>query len=384
MKFIGRDRFSSVLRGLALGFVVAHASVAAAEDRLLRETVDFTGAITFYSHKVPALVIGAVRNGERAVAGFGKTASGAAPDGRTVFRIGSVTKTFTGDVLASMTAAGAVGLADPLQKHLGWGVTVPVRDGKGVRLIDLATHSGGFPREVPHEPGPANDPFSTITRQAFVDFLNKGDLLYAPGTGAVYSNMGFDLLAAALAGASGKPYPTLLRERITGPLAMPDTVFALNDDQRTRLLAGHDFGGEAMPDAPTGLIIVGSGGLYSTVDDILTWLQWHLDRLAAKDAEARLIDHAVWLQRDALSPVSGFDESGRMDAIALAWIVMMPDGNRPLILQKAGALQGVFCYAAFAPARGIGAFVAINQFDFGAAAGMTSAVNELIATLAPR
>jgi D-alanyl-D-alanine-carboxypeptidase/D-alanyl-D-alanine-endopeptidase len=380
----GRHRMSALVCGVAFGIAVASASVAAAEDRLLKETVDFTGAITFYSHKVPALVMGAVRNGERAVSGFGEAKPGTPPDGRSVFRIGSVTKTFTGDVLGSMTAAGAVGLADPLQKHLGWDVAVPARDGRIVRLVDLVTHSGGFPREVPREPGPANDPFATITRQAFVDFLKKGDLLYPPGTGAMYSNMGFDLLAAALAGASGKPYPALLRERVTGRLGMPDTVFTLNEDQRGRLLAGHGFGGEVMPDAPTGSIIVGSGGLYSTVDDILTWLQWHLDRFSPQDAEARLIDHAVWLQRDGLSPVSGFDESGRMDGIALAWIVMMPEGNRPLILQKAGALQGVFCYAAFAPARGIGAFVAINQFDFGAAQAMTAAVNELITTLAPR
>ena len=98
----------------------------------------------------------------------------------------------------------------------------------------------------------------------------------------------------------------------------------------------------------------------------------------------RLVDHAVWLQRDGLSPVYGFDESGRMDGLGLAWIVMMPQGNRPLILQKAGGLQGIFCYAAFAPSRGIGAFIAINQFDFGAAMAMAAAVNDLIATLAPR
>jgi serine-type D-Ala-D-Ala carboxypeptidase/endopeptidase len=389
MRSSGRRGYSAVLCGAAVvaGIAGGFPSAAAADDQLLKEAVEFTGVVTFVAHKVPGLVIGAVRNGERAVSGFGKTstgAGGATPDGKTILRIGSVTKVFAGAVLASMAAAGTVALADPLQKHLGWDVKVPARQGKAVRLIDLATHAGGFPREVPHEPGPANDPFATITKQAFVEFLRKDDLLFAPGTGALYSNMGFDLLAAALAGASGKPYPDLLRERITRPLGMMDTTFTPSDEQRARLMQGHDFGGEPMPDAPTGPVIVGSGGLYSTVNDILTWLEWHLDRFSAQDAEMRLIDHAVWLQRDGLSPVYGFDESGRMDALGLAWIVMMPQGNRPLILQKAGGLQGIFCYAAFAPSRGIGAFVAINQFDFGAAGAMTSAVNELIATLAPR
>jgi hypothetical protein len=81
------------------------------------------------------------------------------------------------------------------------------------------------------------------------------------------------------------------------------------------------------------------------------------------------------LQRDGLWPLYGLDESGRMDGLALAWIVMMPERQRPLILQKAGGLQGIFCYAAFAPTRGIGAFSAINKFDFAAATAMAQAVN---------
>ena len=43
-----------------------------------------------------------------------------------------------------------------------------------------------------------------------------------------------------------------------------------------------------------------------------------------------------------------------MDAMGLGWVVMMPKGNRPLILQKAGGLQGIFSYVAFAPTRGVG------------------------------
>ena len=301
-----------------------------------------------------------------------------------MFRIGSVTKAFTGEVLASLVAGATVKLTDPLEKHLGWNVPIPTRDGKAVRLIDLATHSGGFPREVPHHPGPADDPFSTITKESFKTSLDRDQLLFAPGTGALYSNMGFDLLAASLAGASGKTYADLLRERITAPLRMNDTGFSITADQKARLMQGHDFDGKPLPDVPTGPIIVGSGGLYSSVSDILTWLQWHVDRLAKDGAEVRLIEHATWLVRDGLIPVYGFDKSGKMDGIALAWIVMMPQGNRPLILQKAGGLQGIFCYAAFAPSRGVGAFIAINKFDFGAAMAMASAVNDMIAALAPR
>jgi D-alanyl-D-alanine-carboxypeptidase/D-alanyl-D-alanine-endopeptidase len=78
------------------------------------------------------------------------------------------------------------------------------------------------------------------------------------------------------------------------------------------------------------------------------------------------------------------DECGRMDAMTLGWVIMAPDGDRPLILQKSGGLQGVFSYAAFAPTRNIAACAAINAFDVPAVLAMAKAVNDLIAELAPR
>ena len=173
----GRNQALIVL-SCALAIIVAgsFSAITAAEGRLLQKTVEFTGEITFLEHKVPGLVIGAVRNGERAIAGFGTTSTGssAVPDGKTIFRIGSVAKAFPGAVLASTAVEGALASTDRLEQHLGWDVKVPTRDGKAVRLFHLATHSGGFPREVPHEPGPTNDPFSTITKSAFVALLSSG------------------------------------------------------------------------------------------------------------------------------------------------------------------------------------------------------------------
>jgi len=73
-----------------------------------------------------------------------------------------------------------------------------------------------------------------------------------------------------------------------------------------------------------------------------------------------------------------------MDAMGLAWVIMAPKGDGPLILQKAGGLQGVFSYVAFAPAHGIGVCAAINAFDVGAGLAMAKTANDLIMELAPR
>jgi D-alanyl-D-alanine-carboxypeptidase/D-alanyl-D-alanine-endopeptidase len=149
-------------------------------------------------------------------------------------------------------------------------------------------------------------------------------------------------------------------------------------------MQGHDFDGAPLPDVPTGSVIVGASGLYSTPRDLLRWLRWHLDRFANDRAAERLIDHAAYLWRDGLISVVGMDESGRMDAMGLGWVIMAPEGDRPLILQKAGGLQGIFSYVAFSPARNVAVMVAINAFDFNAALAMGNAANELLAELAPR
>jgi D-alanyl-D-alanine-carboxypeptidase/D-alanyl-D-alanine-endopeptidase len=369
--------------GLLAATALPWSRPAQASQALLDESVGFAGQILFLALKVPALVIGVIRDGQTSIQGFGRHADNAneAPDGDTLFRIGSITKSFTGQVLASLAADGMVRLADPLTKYCP---EFAMQGDQPIRLIDLATHSAGLPREVPHEPGPPDDPFVNITPDAFMGWLKANPLMFAPGTAISYSNFGFDLLAAALARAAHAPYPDLLDARVIRPLGLRDTTFAPSTEQAARIMSGHNFDGSPMPNAKTGNVIVGSGGLYSSARDLLAWLKSHLDRFSNEDASARLIDHAAYLWRDGLNAVFGMDESGHMDAMGLAWVIMAPEGDRPLILQKAGGLQGVFSYVAFAPARGIGVCVAINAFNIAAGLAMAKAANDLIAQLAPR
>jgi D-alanyl-D-alanine-carboxypeptidase/D-alanyl-D-alanine-endopeptidase len=369
--------------GLLAATALPWSRPAQASQALLDESVGFAGQILFLALKVPALVIGVIRDGQTSIQGFGRRADNAneAPGGDTLFRIGSVTKSFTGQVLASLAADGMVSLADPLTKYCP---EFAMQGDQPIRLIDLATHSAGLPREVPHEPGAPDDPFVNITPDAFVGWLKANPLMFAPGTAISYSNFGFDLLAAALARGAHAPYPDLLDARVIRPLGLRDTAFAPSTQQAARIMPGHNFDGSPMPDAKTGDVIVGSGGLYSSARDLLAWLKWHLDRFSNERASERLIDHAAYLWRDGLNAVFGMDESGHMDAMGLAWVIMAPEGDRPLILQKAGGLQGVFSYVAFAPGRGIGVCVAINAFDIAAGLAMAKAANDLIAQLAPR
>ncbi len=251
--------------GLLAGAALPWPRPARAGQALLDESVGFAGQILFLAIKTPALVLGVVHDGQTSIQGFGRRADNPneAPSADTLFRIGSITKAFTGQVLASLAADGLVSLADPLTKYAPEFVAPMSEGGRPIRLIDLATHSAGLPREVPHPPGPPDDPFANITPEAFVAWLKANPLMFTPGTSVSYSNFGFDLLAAALARAAHEPYPDLLEARVLRPLGLSDTAFAPSAVQGQRIMTGRNFDGSPLPNVTTGPVIVGSGGLYS-------------------------------------------------------------------------------------------------------------------------
>ncbi len=364
---------------------------ARAEDPLLTEAVNFAGAIAFLGGGAPALVIAAIKDGETAVAGFGETfkGSGQAPDGDTFMRIASISKAFCGDVLGSLAAGNALALTDPLQDHLPPAYVVPQKDGHTLRLIDLVTQASGLPREVPNQANPTpenpyDDPFGGNTPEVQIAGLQGDPYLFPPGTGALYSNWGYDLLGAALAHTTGKPYADLLTERVLTPRGMTDTKFNLAPGDEARAMHGHGFDGAPMPWVPSPATIECAGGLYTTANDMLKWMAWHLDRDDAANAQWRTMNHAAWLWRDGLVPVGGLDDAGAMTAMSLGWVVVAPVGNAPLMLNKTGGLQGEFSYVVIAPTRGVGVFVSMNEFSVGGFPLMVQTANNLIAELTPR
>jgi serine-type D-Ala-D-Ala carboxypeptidase/endopeptidase len=375
----------AVVAGLCTAMLAVGPGQARAEDKMLADTVDLTGTILFLSTGVPALVIGVIHQGETVVRGYGEIAKGTGkkPDGDTLMRIGSITKVFAGAVMASLVVDGTVHFTDPLQDHLGWNVKIPERGGRKIRFIDLVTHSSGLPREAEVEPVGENQPTAVGSKESYIATLESDPQFFPAGTGILYSNFGFDLMAQALANAAGKPYPELLKERVLDPVGLKDTRFDLTEADKARTMQGHNFDGSPLSLIETAPIIQGAGGLYSTTNDMLRWLQWHLGAVPM-GFEMRLVNHATYLQRDGLYPVVGVDEAEEMDAMGMGWVIQNPQGNRPPILQKTGGLQGQFSYVVFAPSRDIGVFVSINQFSVPAFNAMVKAANGLITQLAPR
>jgi D-alanyl-D-alanine-carboxypeptidase/D-alanyl-D-alanine-endopeptidase len=375
---------STILGCLLVALSVAPA--ARADSALLEEAVGLSGIAVFLESGAPGMVLAVVQGEDDLVVGFGETArgSGQEPDGRSLVRLGSISKAFAGEVLGGLAAEGRLGLTDPLSRYAPDGVGLPDVDGRAITLLDLATHAAALPRELPVAPPEGSPPFAWPTAADRFAWLAGQRLPWAPGSIAAYSNLGFDLLGAALATATGTPYPDLLRARITGPLGMADTGLAPNQEQCGRLMAGYGIpGAEAAPCVATA-DIAASGGVYSTADDMVRWLRHNLARSDPAVWPTLALTHAGYLQRQDLVAAIGFDEAGPMDAIALAWLIENADGPRPTIVQKTGGLAGFMSYVAFAPGREVGAFVVVNRIDFGMFGVLTAGVNAIISMHAVR
>lgn len=186
-------------------------------------------------HPGAAISIGARVDGVEVLLGLGERP----PSPDTVYEIGSITKVFTGILLAELAREGRLALEDPLRKHLPDGVAPP--EGGEVKLVHLATHSSGLPR-MPGNFGPKDggDPYADYDEALLFAFLSECDLKSTPGERYEYSNLGAGLLGTLLARNAGADYETVLRQRVLAPLRLHDTAITLDPSMQRRLVPGHD------------------------------------------------------------------------------------------------------------------------------------------------
>ncbi|WP_418275039.1 serine hydrolase domain-containing protein [Isoptericola jiangsuensis] len=208
---------------------------------------------------------------------------GAAPDAATRFEIASITKTFTGALLARAVVTGDVSLDTPVgdlvDEVAGLG-----RDGVLVTLRHLATHTSGLPRAHLSTLGSTLDvlrgvdPYRDHTEAGLLQAIRAGRLGRTPGTGRqAYSNSGFGLLGIALARRAGAPWADVVRERLTVPLGLADTGTrgAATPDQVARTAVGYHRRRTPAPDWNLDAL-PGAGALLSTAGDQLGWADAHL------------------------------------------------------------------------------------------------------------
>jgi len=128
------------------------------------------------------------------------------------FEVGSITKTMTATLLASLVGDAVVALDDEVGRWLDAG---PNAD---ITLEQLATHTSGLPRLAPNQPTEETNPYRDFTAKRAEEGLRAATR--TPRAGHLYSNFGYQLLGLVLERASGERYQAMLAERLLRPLGM--------------------------------------------------------------------------------------------------------------------------------------------------------------------
>jgi CubicO group peptidase (beta-lactamase class C family) len=227
---------------------------------------------------VPGIVYGVVHGGRLVhVEGRGAaTIGGPAPDVDSVFRIASMTKSFTAAAILMLRDDGLLRLDDPLTVHLPFAASIGSPDGVPVTIRDVLTMGGGLATDDPW-----GDRQESLPPLDF-DALVAGGLSFCrqPGTAFEYSNTGYALLGRVIDEVSGQPYREFVRDRLLVPLGMTSTGYDPRSVAADRLATGYRIDATGRP-VEEPVVTPGTfsamGGLLSTVHDLTVWVTGMVD-----------------------------------------------------------------------------------------------------------
>ena len=230
----------------------------------------------------PSLAWGIVRDGTLVEHGSFGRVNGAAPTDRTVYRIASMTKSFSAAITLLLRDDGVLSLEDPIGRHAPELVDVrsPTGDAPPVTIRDLLCMSSGLVSDDPWA-----DRHLDLTDAEF-DRVVRDGLVFAQPTGACheYSNFGFALLGRVIHRATGTRLRHHVTERLLEPLGMTRTTWDRPDhDEWARPMRWLDdrFVAE-LPPLHDGMIAP-MGGIWTTVADLATWSSWLASAFPARD-----------------------------------------------------------------------------------------------------
>lgn len=220
---------------------------------------------------IPGAAWGVIIDGRLAhvgVTGFRDLATKAPVDTSSVFRIASMTKSFTAMAILRLRDEGKLSLDDAAERYVPElaGLAYPTTDSPKITIRHLLSHAGGFPEDNPwgdQQLARTDDEMSRMMR-AGIPFSNT------PGVAYEYSNYGFAILGRIVTRVSGVPYAEYVAANILRPLGMRSTTLSPQSVPANRLAHGYrweDDQWKEEPQLPDGAF--GSmGGMLTSLNDL--------------------------------------------------------------------------------------------------------------------
>lgn len=186
----------------------------------------------------------------------------------TKFHLCSVSKQFTAMAIMMLEEKGKLKVSDPLAKYIPGFL-----EGKSITLHNLLTHTSGIP-EYLNFPEFTDRSKGAIPLEEIIRLFNKKHLDFKPGKNFGYCNSDYLLLAYVIEKVSGQDYKTFLEENIFAPLGMKNTTVGNPGEASKGYAQGYIAGlkgARSRMDAIDLANVIGTGGIYSTVEDLYLW-----------------------------------------------------------------------------------------------------------------
>jgi len=345
---------------------------SALEDALGR--VDEIAGTAAAGWHVPGVAYGVVL-GDRLIhsRGIGTLRAGedVTPTAQSVFRIASMTKSFTAATILSLRDDGLLRLDDPIVDHVPEmaGVRLPTLDAPPITIRHLLTMTAGLPTDDPW-----GDRQQSLDLDAFRRLLAGGlSFAWTPGTHFEYSNTGYGILGRLITNVTGREYRDVVRDRILAPLGMHSSGFEAAEFPADRLARGYIWrDGRHQPEPIDGYGALASmGGLFSTVEDLSRWVAGFIDAVPPRDdpeGAHPLRRSSRREMQQAMVPIDHWVSHRSADAAPEAEVMgygfglfTIDDTRFGRIVSHSGGYPGYGSNMRWHPATGLGVIVLTNH-----------------------
>ena len=352
----------------------------------------------------PGLAYGVVAGGELVLSGGAgaRALGGPVPDADTVFRIASMTKSFTAATVLLLRDEGLLRLDDEVAGYVPEAAALrpPTDDAAPITIRSLLTMTAGLPTDDPW-----GDRRQDLPDDDFARLLAGGlSFTWTPGTAYEYSNLGYALLGRVIAAASGRPYAELVTERLLTPLGMTSTVYTADAVPAERLALGYraveadleqrserseQREWQQVPFAGYGAFAP-MGGLFSSVRDLARWVAGFTDAYPPRDGEP-VGGHPLRRasRREQQQPHYALPAAVTWTSVAAPpavrsvgygfGLVVEHDAQFGTLVSHSGGYPGFGSHMRWHPASGLGVIVLANSTYAGAGRLGTQLLDALLA-----
>jgi beta-lactamase class C len=313
--------------------------------------------------------------------GVTRTKSNEQVTGKTIFEIGSITKTFTALMLAQEINQGTLNLNDKIAPYLDDNVK-PSKSIGEITFLELATHTSSLPYNIPNLSYNASS--NSHNEKILNQFLHSWTAPYPIGKQELYSNFGFSLLGITLSNHADEDLFDLLQDKILAPLGMNSTYMSIPKNVSQFYSYGYTATG-TLSRTPAAGILGGGWAIKSSSNDMEKYL-------AASLGLSSVPENIVNAIKTAQTPY--FEFSGSNKQMGLSWGVTpldkvttaellkvtplaprkttpnmvtpiaSPKYNGNALIEKTGSTNGFRAYIGVIPKQKIGVVILTNKFIF--------------------